>query len=311
MKRINFDLQQLIAFVAIAERSSFKLAAEAINLSTPALSRRIEKLESKLGVRLFNRTTREVKLTPVGRTFLDRVLITLEQLEETALNIGDIAELHRGQITVACIPSTIDSLLIKPIEHLIKHYPKIKIKILDGSESSVIENVKNGKADFGLGFLSSFIPGIVFEKIQNDIFVALMKSDNPLAARQKLEWKQLSQHRLITIGQESGNRQMLNSELFNLGLSSSICIEANRVSSLPNLVSAGFGIGIIPLLSFNQENHPNLKTIPLTKPALSRGIGVIKTHGGKLSPIAEILLGQIKTQKGNHTPSRTIDLTTH
>ena len=87
---------------------------------------------------------------------------------------------------------------------------------------------------------------------------------------------------------------MLNSELFNLGLSSSICIEANRVSSLPNLVSAGFGIGIIPLLSFNQKNHPNLKTIPLKKPALSREIGVIKAHGGKLSPIAEILLGQIK-----------------
>jgi len=294
MKRINFDLHQLIAFVAVAERSSFKLAAEAINLSTPALSRRIEKLESKLGVRLFNRTTREVKLTPVGRTFLDRVLISLEQLEETALNIGEIAELYIGQITIACIPSTIDSLLIKPIEHLIKHYPKIKIKILDGSESSVIENVKNGKADFGLGFLSSPIPGIIFEKIQDDIFVALMQLTDPLATNQKLEWKQLAKHRIITIGQDSGNRQMLNSELFNLGLSSSICIEANRVSSLPNLVSAGFGIGIIPLLSFNQKNHPNLKTIPLKKPALSREIGVIKAHGGKLSPIAEILLGQIK-----------------
>ena len=295
MKRINFDLQQLIAFVAIAERSSFKLAAEAINLSTPALSRRIEKLESKLGVRLFNRTTREVKLTPVGRSFLDRVLVTLEQLEETALNIGDIAELYIGQITIACIPSTIDSLLIKPIEHLIKHYPKIKIKILDGSESSVVENVKNGKADFGLGFLSSPIPGIIFEKIQDDIFVALMRKTDPLATNQKIEWKQLSKHRLITIGQESGNRQILNSELFNLGLSSSIAIEANRVSSLPNLVSAGFGTGIAPLLSFNQENHPDVRAIPLTKPTLSRGIGVIKAHGGKLSPIAEILLGQIKT----------------
>ncbi|QKM65231.1 LysR family transcriptional regulator [Polynucleobacter tropicus] len=294
MKRINFDFQQLIAFVAVAERNSFKLAAEAIDLSTPALSRRIEKLESTLGVRLFNRTTREVKLTPVGRSFLERVQVTLGQLEETALNIGDIADLYIGQITIACIPSTIDSLLTKPIERLLKNYPKIKVKILDGSESSVIENVRNGKADFGLGFLSSPIPGIIFEKIQNDIFVALTKLTDPLAIHDKLEWDQLNGQRLITIGQESGNRQVLNTQLLDKDLSSSICIEANRVSSLPNLVSAGFGIGIIPLLSFNQKNHSDLKTIPLINPVLSRGIGVITAHGGKLSPVADLLLGKIK-----------------
>lgn len=69
MARINFDLQQLQAFVAVAERGSFRAAAEHIHLSPPALSRRIERLESIIGIKLFNRTTREVELTSLGRVF--------------------------------------------------------------------------------------------------------------------------------------------------------------------------------------------------------------------------------------------------
>ena len=72
MARINFDLPQLQAFVAVAERGSSRAAAEQIALSAPALSRRIEKLETILGARLFNRTTRDVELTPLGRVFLER-----------------------------------------------------------------------------------------------------------------------------------------------------------------------------------------------------------------------------------------------
>ena len=77
MSRINFDLQQLQAFVAVAERGSFRAAADHIHLSAPALSRRIDKLETILGARLFNRTTRSVELTAMGRVFLERARAAL------------------------------------------------------------------------------------------------------------------------------------------------------------------------------------------------------------------------------------------
>jgi len=81
MSRINFDLQQLQAFVAVAERGSFRAAADHIHLSAPALSRRIDKLETILGTRLFNRTTRSVELTAMGRVFLERARAALDDLE--------------------------------------------------------------------------------------------------------------------------------------------------------------------------------------------------------------------------------------
>ena len=105
MARINFDLQQLQAFVAVAERGSFRAAADHINLSAPALSRRIDKLETILGARLFNRTTRDVELTPLGRIFLERARTALDDLESAMLGIADIATHRGGRVTVACVPS--------------------------------------------------------------------------------------------------------------------------------------------------------------------------------------------------------------
>src|SRR3982751_940503 len=105
MKRINFGLDELQAFVAVAEKASFRVAAEDLSISPPALSRRIDKLESTLGSRLLDRTTRRVSLTNVGRQFLEEARAALDGLEDAVLRLADNASLRRGQVTVACLPS--------------------------------------------------------------------------------------------------------------------------------------------------------------------------------------------------------------
>ena len=294
MKHNNFDFNQLIAFVAVAELESFKLAAEKVFISPPALSRRIEKLETSLGVRLFNRTTREVRLTPIGKSFYEKVKGALDELELTALNIKDIADTYVSHITIACIPSVIDRFLIEPLNLLLKNYPKMKIRILDGSELSVIDQVQNGKADFGITFLSSNTPGLSFTPLFADQFVAVVPASHPYANKKKLAWKELLDQRLITVSQASGNRQMLNTHFTKEGIFPAICIEVNRPSSIPNLVNEGLGIAIIPGLSFTAKNHPNLKAIPIEHTNLKREIGVIYQHGANLSPAAKFTVDAIQ-----------------
>ncbi|MEE9103667.1 LysR family transcriptional regulator, partial [Pseudomonas nitroreducens] len=87
---INFDLDDLQAFRAIVEHGSFRKAAEAVKITQPALSRRIEKLESALNVRLFDRTTRKVSLTAVGRAFVPEVERVLDQLDNALMSIADV-----------------------------------------------------------------------------------------------------------------------------------------------------------------------------------------------------------------------------
>ena len=94
---MNFDLPDLRAFVAVAKLGSFRAAAEELHISQPALSRRIEKLEEALGVRLFHRTTRKVDMTTVGREFSHRANELLNSLEQSLMGIRDVAAHVSGE----------------------------------------------------------------------------------------------------------------------------------------------------------------------------------------------------------------------
>src|SRR4249920_1112353 len=149
---INFDLNDLLAFRAVAELSSFRKAAEVVHISQPAFSRRIDKLEQALGVRLLDRTTRRVSLTGVGRDFARKVEQLLDELDNTLLGIRGVAATRMGEVTIACVPSTVYYFLPQVISRYHERYPKIRVKVLDAGANDVLSAVSNGDADFGLNF---------------------------------------------------------------------------------------------------------------------------------------------------------------
>jgi DNA-binding transcriptional LysR family regulator len=104
---LNFDLNDLLAFRAVAELANFRRAAEAVHISQPAFSRRIDKLEQALGVKLLDRTTRRVSLTAVGRDFARKTALWLDELDSTLLAVRGVAATRMGEVTIACVPSTV------------------------------------------------------------------------------------------------------------------------------------------------------------------------------------------------------------
>ncbi len=210
MRHINFDLQQLQAFIAVAERGSFRAAAEEIHLSPPAMSRRIEKLESIIGTRLLNRTTREVELTSVGRVFLERARAAIDDLESAMLGISDIATSRSGRVTVACVPSAAIYFLPQVISSFSAKYPAIRIRVIDESMNQTLQSVLSGESDFGIGFMNTLMPEIKFESIHVDPFVVAMRRDHPLANRKAVGWQEIAGERLISVARSSGNRQLLD-----------------------------------------------------------------------------------------------------
>jgi DNA-binding transcriptional LysR family regulator len=112
---IHFDLNDLLAFRAVAELNNFRRAAESVHISQPAFSRRIEKLEQALGVKLLERTTRRVSLTAVGRDFARKVVHWLDDLDVTLLAVRGVAATRMGEVKVACVPSTVYYFLSQSI----------------------------------------------------------------------------------------------------------------------------------------------------------------------------------------------------
>lgn len=285
MKHINFDLQQLQAFIAVAERGSFRAAAEHIHLSPPALSRRIEKLESIIGTRLFNRTTREVELTSIGRIFLERARAAIDDLESAILGISDIAATRSGRVTVACVPSAALYFLPQVISSFSLKYPSIRIRVIDESMNQTLQSVLIGESDFGIGFMNTLMPEITFEGIHNDPFVVAMRRNHPLASRKSIHWSHIENERLISVARSSGNRQLLDDAMSKAGLIPNFAFEVSHIGTLLGMVEAGLGIAAVPRTAL-PVNHPDVIGLPLKNPTISRSLGLLRKQGSTLRPAA-------------------------
>ncbi len=285
MRHINFDLQQLQAFIAVAERGSFRAAAEEIHLSPPAMSRRIEKLESIIGTRLLNRTTREVELTSVGRVFLERARAAIDDLESAMLGISDIATSRSGRVTVACVPSAAIYFLPQVISSFSAKYPAIRIRVIDESMNQTLQSVLSGESDFGIGFMNTLMPEIKFESIHVDPFVVAMRRDHPLANRKAVGWQEIAGERLISVARSSGNRQLLDDILSKAGLNPNFAFEVSHIGTLLGMVEAGLGVAAVPRMAL-PANHPSVVGLMLRKPTISRSLGLLSKQGATLRPAA-------------------------
>ena len=203
---INFDLNDLLAFRAVAELSNFRKAAESVHLSQPAFSRRIDKLEQALGVRLLERTTRRVTLTTVGRDFERKVRELLDDLDSTLLGIRGVAATRMGEVTVACVPSTVYYYLSEVIRRYHERCPKVRVKVLDAGANEVLAAVARGEADFGLNFIGAQEGDLDFKPLVEERFVAACRRDHPLAKLKRVSWAQLAEHDYISVSRTSGNR---------------------------------------------------------------------------------------------------------
>ncbi len=296
MLRIKFDLQELQAFVAVAERLSFRAAADDLHISPPALSRRIEKLEALLGVKVFERSTRHVELTNVGRVFLGHARNALDELEGAMLGISDLAAHRSGVVSVACVPSAAYYFLPSVIATFTRHYPNIRVRILDESANTVLNDVMNRRADFGVNFIGTQEMDLQFEPIFTERFVLAVHADHRLARRRKVRWEEVCDERFIAVGKSSGNRVLIDSALAQNDRRPISFFEVAHVSSLLGLVEAGLGVAAVPKLALPAKNHSTLKGISLVEPEVSRTLGLLHRKNNPLSPAAKALYELIKKE---------------
>ena len=128
---MKHELSSMKAFVTLAESSSFNNAAKLLNITQPALTRRIKKMEEDLHIQLFERTTRKVTLTKAGRMLLPEARELIKKFDETLFNIRDMNIYHRGMVTLACIPTAVFYFLPLAIGKFNELYPNIKVRILN------------------------------------------------------------------------------------------------------------------------------------------------------------------------------------
>ena len=296
---MKLDTLGVEAFVAIADAGGFGKAAGALHLTQTALTRRLQNLESALGLKLIERTTRSIALTQTGQAFLPRARRLLADLAAALTEIRETGKARRGDVSIACVPTAGVQYLPRIIQEYAARHPDNRIKILDHASSRVAEAVLRREAEFGIHIAGTHHPELHSVPLLTDRYVVICRADHALAARKRVGWKQLKQHRLIFTGEGSSNRPVLDHALSEAALELKAYYEVQRSSTAVGLVAAGVGIAVVPRLAMQRGAYPNLRIIALADPVVSRKLALVARRNAHLSPAAQALYDMILKQAGS------------
>lgn len=302
MPPFNCELIDLRALVAVADGKSFLRAAELLNLSQPALSRRVQKLEASIGTPLLERTTRSVRLTPAGQEILPLLRRLLEEMDSSLLGMIALGERQAGRLTVASIPSATVRFLPEVLERFALEYRNVRVRILDLSATECAEAVRTGEAELGITLPVTADNDVVFEPLADDPYGLVCRKDDALAALAEPAWSDLVGRRLVTVHLGSGNRTALEAGLARAGIELRWFYEVTRLTSAIALVQAGLGPSVLPRLACEGPEARDLVWRPLKGAEINRTIGVLRRPGATLSPAANRLLALLGEAWGTAGP---------
>ncbi len=284
---MNINLEDVRAFLVIAELESFRQAADRLAVSQSALSRRVQKIEDHLGARLFDRSTRRVALTAIGREFVPLAHRMLGEFERALGRIGDVIQKRMGVVTIASLMTVACGLLPLAADRFGSDHPDIKLRILDATGPDILEHVRSGEAEFGIDMEGEPDAEIAFEPLAVEHYVLACRPEHPLAGDTPLPWAQATGHRCIVLGPDSGIGRHLRAALPSLEWQ----FEMQHLSTVMGFLAAGLGVAAIPALALASVNSANLTCRRLIEPAIERRIGLIRRRGAALSPAAQSLRG--------------------
>lgn len=299
--RINYDFGDLEAFLAVKETGSFHAAADRLNLSQSAVTRRIRKLEEVLDSTLFDRTTRQVRPTLAAKRLQARAEAILEDARETTRAMRDesVAFAHqRGAlITVATIPTIVTRLLTPALAAFRNDGQTARVRLLDNAANEVSEAVAAGEADFGICSIPMLDPATRFEPLFDDRIVLALPFGHVLAGQDMFNLEDLSATPLILPARGTGNRLLIDEAMARARLPLKWTYEVGRSSTALDLVQQGVGAAMLPHSSIGSARVASCR---LHTPDITRPIGLLSRRDQSETPTAAKLKQAIRAAACQH-----------
>ncbi|MFT4570161.1 MAG: DNA-binding transcriptional LysR family regulator [Hyphomicrobiaceae bacterium] len=285
------NLNHLRVFAAVAETANVTRAASHLCISQPAVSKQLAEFEATLGITLFDRLPRGMRLTGAGEQLAQhaRRLLACEAAAETAME--ELRGLTAGSLTVGA-STTIGSYLVPALfRRYSEAHPHIRLDLEIANTAVIQSAVRDDRLDFGLteGFVSS--DQLDVEVFAHDRMVAIVAPDHPARTGEPLTAKQLCELPLLVREQGSGTRDVIEAALSKKGLHPKPRMALGSTEALKNAVGAGMGVAIVSGLTVEFELATSrLAELPIADLRIERALHLLQLRGKQPSPAASAFL---------------------
>jgi DNA-binding transcriptional LysR family regulator len=238
------ELRHLRYFVAVAEELSFRRAAERLHLAQPPLSSQIKGLENELGARLFDRSTRSVKLTPVGCVFLEEARAVLLAAEKARQNVRKAEHGLIGSLRIGLLAPTATPRLARVLRSYRQKYPTVQFSLFELTSVEQLQRLRSDQLDVGLLRPPIGFPELDFLFLEESPMVLAAPAGHRLARTRQIEWSDFHQEPLVLIqpALQHGYYDKFLDLCARAHATPLVGQYANDVHSKMWLISAGFGI---------------------------------------------------------------------
>ena len=288
-------LTQLHYMTAVAEYGNFTIAADKCYVTQPTLSMQVQKLEEELGVKIFNRATKPILLTDIGK----KILIQAKRITEEATRMKDIVSIEKGfiggEFKLGIIPTVMPTLLPMFLNTFTKKYPKVDLKIEELTTQNITKMLEEGHLDAGIAATPLGLNSIIELPLYHEPFVGYIPQGNPLHKLEQIEIDDLSMTDILVL--EDGHcfrNNVLNLCQMNRIERNPFDLKSGSFETLINLADEGLGMTLLPFLhgnSLSESKKKNLKFFP--DPAPAREVSLIHYKSQLKLPIINALRSTI------------------
>src|SRR5690554_2651466 len=293
------DLANLQTFIAIAEQQSFSLAGERLHVTQPAISKRLASLEEQLGVRLFDRIGRTIRLTEAGQALLPRAYRIVNELEDARRSLSNLSGAVTGRLSLATSHHIGLRRLPPLLRAFTKNYPEVMLDIRFLDSEVAYADILHGRCELAIITLSPHCePPLKAVKVWHDELVFVAAPDHPLALHNDISLTDLCSYPAVFPGSHTFTRKIALQLFDKAGLTPNISMSTNYMETIKMMVSIGLAWSVLPHSMLDES----VVRLPITDAHLSRDLGYIVHTERTLSNAAQAFM-QMLNQSAKNTLS--------
>ncbi|SUA74497.1 Hca operon transcriptional activator [Nocardia otitidiscaviarum] len=242
------ELRHLRYFLAVADELHFGRAAARLHIAQPALTQQIRRLETLLGTKLFDRTSRSVALTDAGAVLRERAAAILGHAARDLDEVSRVGRGSQGRLYLGFVPSVLPLEPLRGVRRFRELYPLVRVDLVEGYTSRMMEQLGHGALDTVIVRDPDELPNVRTAPLITEPYVAVLPADHPDAGRAAITGAELADHPLVFFPRAAGRlaHEKNLAPLLRSGRQPQVVQEGNTWTTIMYLVAEGLGVTIAP-----------------------------------------------------------------